>query len=340
MANTPFGGTGIIPGASTNVFAELSSVTRRAFVPEVVVQIYKAAPSLMLCLRNAQKAKGGLNQVTIPLQGNPFVNAAWSSYTGNFAIPGVQTALQDAAWNMCLLTTPVSLLGMESVVQSTEAVIPLVRARMADLKTVTIQTLAGAFFGTSAANPLQMNGLLDVYDDGTTTNTYGGIARSATPFWKSNVYSTSLTPSRTTMIARINQLTYLSGGEEPDLIIMSMPDWTTLMIDYMQAESFRTMPGSRYGNDDAINAGFRAVMLGNTAIVGDPFCPTGTAYQINTKYLAMYLSEWANFSMSDWYSQIPNAQLANIAVMITLLNLVCSKPVSGQRLSNIAGPSF
>lgn len=337
---TPFAGTGIVPGSSSNVYAELTAVTRRAFVPEVVVQIYKAAPSLMLMLRNAQKAKGGINQVTIPLQGNPFVNAAWASYDGNFALPSVQTALQSAGWNLCLLTTPVSLLGTESLIQSTEAVIPIVRTRMADLKTVTIQTLAAAAFGSAVANPLQMNGLLDVYDDGTLAPTYGGLSRTATPFWKSNVYSTSITPSRTTMIARINQLTFLSGGEEPDLIIMSMPDWTTLMIDYMSSESFRTMPGSKYGNDEAINAGFRAVMLGNTPIVGDPFCPTGTAYLINTKYLGLFLSEDANFSLSDWYSAIPNLQLASIAVMITLLNLVCSKPVSGMRLSNVAGPSF
>jgi hypothetical protein len=96
----------------------------------------------------------------------------------------------------------------------------------------------------------------------------------------------------------------------------------------------------KYGNDNAVNAGFRAVMLGNTPVLADPFCQMGTAYLINSRYLALYISEDANFAWSGFYSMIPNMQMASVGVLIIGLSLVCTKPVSGMQLSNVTGGAF
>lgn len=324
-------------GAVTN---ELNAVTRRAFIPKMVVQIYKAAPMLNIAMRNAQRARGGLSQVTIPIQGSSFVSFNWTGYSGVFPQPTTTPASNQAAWNLSLGTVPISLLGTESMVQQTEAVIPLVKARMADAKTVAVQSISSAFFGSSGADPLAINGLLDVYDDGTSVSTYGGISRSSQTYWKSTKYSASITPTRQTMLTRIMQTQYLAGGEAPDLVIMSVPDWTTLMTDFLSLEQFMTTPSSRYGDDDAINAGFRAIMLGNTPILADPFCPTGKAFLVNTKYLGLYISEDANFGWSGYHSLIPNNQLGSVGVVAVAMSLVCSKPISGMQLSTVAGAAF
>lgn len=237
-------------------------------------------------------------------------------------------------------TVPIPLLGTESLIQATEAVIPLVKARLADAKTVAVQSISTALFGSSASNALAINGLKDAYDDGTTVSTYGGLSRASSPFWKSNVVSSSITPSRSTMIAQIMNLTNKAGGESPDFVLMSLSDWTTLLQDFMSAEQFNTNPTVKYGNDDAVNAGFRALMLGNVPILADPFCPKGTAYFINSKYLALYISEDANFAFSGFQSLIPNNQIASVGVLITLMALACTKPVSGLQASNITGGAF
>lgn len=336
----PIAGTGMVPQSGA-VYNELTAITRRAFVPKMVVQLYKSAPLLSMAMRNAQRARGGMSQVSIPVQGSSYVSFNWTGYDGAFPQPSTQAAAQTAQWNLSVGATPIPLLGMESLIQQTEAVIPLVRARMADATTVARQAIAAALFGSSAGNPLAINGLLDAYDDGTTVSTYGGLSRTGSnAFWASTVYSSSLTPSRATMIARIMQLTSLAGGEAPDLVIMSMGDWTTLLADFMQAETFFTTPNSKYGNDDAVNAGFRCLMLGNTPILADPFCPTGTAYLLNSKYLALYLSEDANFAFSGFHSLIANNQIASVGVVISAMALACSKPKSGMRLSNVAGSAF
>jgi len=335
----PVYGSGVVPasGAITN---ELTAIMRRAFVPKLVVQIYSAAPILSLLMRNAQRARGGLSQVTVPVQGSSFVNFNWTGYDGGFPQPQVLAATQQAAWNLSVGTVPIPLLGMESLLQQTETIIPLVKARMADAKTVAVQAISQALFGSSGTNNLAINGFLDVYDDGTSVTTYGGLSRTSNPFWKSTKITQSITPSRTTLMTRIMQLTKLAGGESPDFVIMSLSDWTTLLTDFMSVEQFNTDPGIKYGNDDAVNAGFRALMLGNIPILADPFCPVGTAYIINSKYLGLYISEDANFAFSGWHSLIANNQIANVGVIIAAMALVNTKPSSGMQLSAVAGASF
>lgn len=336
---TPVFGSGYIPaaGAVTN---ELNAITRRAFVPKLVVQLYQAAPLLSLMMRNSQRARGGLNAVTVPIQGNSFVSFGWTDYSGTFNQPTNATAIQSAAWNLSVGVVPVQVLGMESMTQATEAVIPLVKARMADTRTVMVQSFSNALFGSNAANVQAINGFQDIYDDGTTVNSYGGIPRSANAFWKAGKYTSALAVSRSTMLAQINATQQNAGGEAPDMVIMSLSDWTALVQDYMSAEQFNTNPTSKYGKDDAVNAGFRAIMLGNTPILADPFCPKGTAYLINTKYLALYISEYANFAFTGFESLVAQYQLGSVGAVVTAMAAVCTKPATGRQITNITNGAF
>lgn len=351
---------GMLPGGA--IGNELTYVTRRAFMPFLTTQIYSATPSLSLLLRNAQRAKGGASQVTVPVQGTNFVNFGWTDYSGTFSQPQVLTAVQNAEFNLTLGVVPIPFLGVEGLVQASEAVIPLLKARMADAKTVAVQQLSNALFNNTtpaevgggsgpgqiplpspATGPLVMNGFGQAYDDGTNFATYGGINRTTAgnAFWKSNLFGTQgAILTRTKFIVPLMQTTKLAGGESPDFVVMSMSDWTQLMTDFMGAESFRTMPGSRYTKDIPINAGFRAIQLGDTPIFCDPFCPKGTAYLVNSKYFALYLSEDAPFVFSGFYSTIPNLQIGNVGVVLVALNTVCTKPSSGAQLTGITGGAF
>lgn len=335
-------GVGIVPsGAIGN---ELVATTRRAFIPRLVVQIYKATPMLSLLMRNAQRARGGVSQVTVPVQGGSYVSFSWSDYSGVFPQPAVQTAAQNAEFNLKLGVVPIPFMGMEALIQSSEAVIPILKARMADAKTVAVQAISSSLYTNNSAQPSQIDSLYSAYDDGTNVTTYGGISRStaANSFWKSTVATSvgAATNTRVGAIPYLVQATSLAGGEAPDFMIMAPGDWTKLMTDFMSVESFRTTPGTRYGSDDVINAGFRGLMLGDTPIFMDPFCPTGTAYIINSRYLALYMSEDAPFAFSGFYSAIPNLQIANIGVVIVAFDVCCTKPVSGMRLTGITGASF
>src|SRR5947208_16328882 len=98
-------GTGIVPSGA--IGAELTAVTRRAFVPRVPVQIYKATAILSAALANAQTASGGVSSVTVPVQGPPFVAAQATDYTGAFNQPAGQTGITGAEFNLKAAIVPI-----------------------------------------------------------------------------------------------------------------------------------------------------------------------------------------------------------------------------------------
>src|SRR6266404_3577149 len=175
----PVAGTGIVP-ASGGIYNELQSVVRRAFVPNLFVQLYQANPVLSFLLRNAQRARGGLNQITVPIQGNPFVSWSYAGYDGGFPQPQVTPAVQNAQFNLILGVIPIPFVGMEAIIQSSETIINLCKARLTDAKTVALQKMAGDLYTLNTANPLRPDSLVNAFDAGTNAAAYGGISRAWT----------------------------------------------------------------------------------------------------------------------------------------------------------------
>jgi len=135
------GGTGVVPGSTTATFTELTALTRRAFIPRVTVQIYFSAPTFMLLLGNAQKSAGGMNQITGPVQGQSMVQGAWTGYSGTFNKPQVIPGVNTFAFNTAYFVVPVPLVLGESLLQSTEAIVPILDVRMNDVYAVTAYLL-------------------------------------------------------------------------------------------------------------------------------------------------------------------------------------------------------
>lgn len=337
--NAPLSG-GLVPsGAIGN---QLAAITRRAVVPSVFVQLYQSHPLLSLLLANAQRARGGVGQITVPVQGSSFVDFAWSSFAGNFNLPTDQAAIQNAQFNLKLGLCPIGFFGMEAIIQSSEVIIPKLRAVTSDAAVVIKQAFAQSLYSNNYANPDQLDSLYQAYDDGTNVPAYGGITRSGTgSFFQGQYYANAGgIANRAGMAVMLTRVMNGAGGESPDYGVMNPADWATLMTDFMNYEMYMTGPRSQYGKDDAQNTGFRAVRVLDTPIFPDPFCPRGEAYFINSRYLALYLSEYAPFVFSGFESAIPLGQIASIGVLIAALNLVCAKPKSGAHVTGISGASW
>ena len=93
-------GGGILPATGSSQFTELTYVTRRAFIPKLVVQLYNSTPLLAALISNSQQASGGVSSITVPVQGAQFVNAQWSDYSGSFAQPSVQQGAYNAEFDL------------------------------------------------------------------------------------------------------------------------------------------------------------------------------------------------------------------------------------------------
>ena len=306
----------------------------------VVVLIYRQNPLLALLLRNAIRASGGVSPYTQPVQTGQYVTSSWIGPAGQFNLPSDVAATVNAEFNLCALATPVSSLGLEQLVtQDAIAVASRLMLKLNDLKNSALNTLSTALFGSNAGNvALQMFGLLDAYDDGTTVATYGGLSRATYPTWAGlKIPAAGAVLTRATFIPNLLNAAKHAGGEALDFVVMSIEDWTTLMTDFMSVERYNNDPASRWGKDDPVNSGFRGLLLGDTPIFFDLNCPKGTAIGFNSKYITLVIHEDANFAWTGWYSTIPQGQIASVGLSLTALNLVCSKPSTGILIEGITG---
>ena len=327
----PIGG-GILPQTGTSQYTELTYVTRRAFIPKMVVQIYNSTPLMAALIANSQTATGGVSSVTVPVQGAQFVNAQWSDYSGSFTQPAVQQGAYEAEYNLKLMIAPVPFLGMEGAVQQDHAVIPLIEARMNDATNVMMDAMAYSLYN-NITNTQQFIGLPAAVDDGTTAgaSSYGNITRSSTtnPWWRSKVYAAgSVNPTRQNVLQYISG-TVKNGAEVPTFGVCGFGTWTLLAQDYVGQEQYVITPGSGFDGDaNGPQAAFRALMVAGVPIYPDPYCPEGTLYLLNSNYLSLYIHEQGQFVFTGFESTLPNWQIGYVGAVLTIAELVSTKPKS------------
>jgi hypothetical protein len=318
-------GGGILPATGSAQFNELTYVTRRAFIPKLVVQLYNSTPLMAALIANSQQASGGVSSVTVPVQGAQFVNAQWSDYSGSFAQPSVQQGAYNAEFDLKLMISPVPFLGMEGAVQQDAAIIPLIEARMNDATNVMMDAMATALY-TNTTNTQQFIGLPAAVAN---SGTYGNIDRATYTWWKSTQYAAgSVNPTRQNILQYISG-TVKNGAEMPSFGVCGFGTWTLLAQDFVGQEQYVITPGGGFDGDaNGPQAAFRALMVAGVPIYPDPYCPEGTVYFLNTNYMSLYIHEQGSFVFTGFESTLPNWQIGYVGAVLMIAELVNVKPKS------------
>ena len=302
---------------------------------------------------NAQRAAGGLNQVTLPMQGNSMVQGQFTGYGGGFNSPVITPGIQNGQFNLAYWVVPVPLPFGETVIQATDREISLLKARMNDVYAVTRQNMARLMFTNNSSSPLFPNSFQDAFDNGTTFPTYGGINRNAqgNSAFKGQLLNMSTLSgnlgsvatigfTRATMATTLAKITDAAGGEAPTFVVMSPGDYATLNTDFIGNENQYVTPGNTYSMDTTARSSFPNLNVSGIPIFQDHFVPAGSAFAVNVKYTAMYLSEDAAFDFSGFYSLVPLGQIGQQGVVVVGYDIISAKSVSGAWITNIGGAAF
>lgn len=341
----PIMGQGILPSGTTagTVGGELIAVTRRAFIPKLVVQLYKATPTLSALLAAAEPVSGGVSPVTQPVQGSAMVTTQNTDYSGSFTAPTLQVGVQNAEFDMKAYITPIPFYVMEGLVQVDAGVIPLIEARMNDAGNSIADTLSTDLHTANASN-LASWSIPDVINTANPgRGNYGGIDRSSNSFWKGNLIDgTAVTPTRATVLKWIMSATKSSGGEMPTFGIMGPSEWVTLAQDFQGQERYLVTPEGAYGaNNKEVNSAFTALSVAGVPIYMDPYINAagtsgaGVLNLINSNYFGYKIHADAAFAVAGPESLLSNYQLGYIMVLVALLELFCAKPAAQTRVINL-----
>jgi hypothetical protein len=348
----PVSGTGVVPTGS--LYTELTAATRRAFVSRLFVQIYFASPSLFYLMGNAQRAAGGVNQVTIPMQGQSMVQGQFTGYGGGFNSPVITPGIQNGQWNLAYWVVPIPLPFGETILQATEREISILKARMNDAYATTRQNVARLLFTNNSANALFPDSFQSAFDNGTNFPTYGGISRLAagnsafqgqyinagTGTWNTNYSTATIGWKRNSMATLLNYITDKAGGEAPTFVVMNPADFATLNVDFVGNENQYVQPGRNYTMDTQVRSSFPNLNVSGIPIFQDHFCPAGSLFAPNIKYTSLYMSEDAAFDFSGFYSLVPLGQIGQQGVVVLGYDLISAKSSSGAWVYGFGGNAF
>jgi len=336
----PLLGTGVVPsGALGN---EYVAITRRAFIPKLIVQTYAATPVLSAALSNAQTASGGVSSITVPVQGSALTTAQATDFSGSFTGPSELVGIQDAEFNLKAVVVPISFLGMEGIIQLNAAVIPKIEAKMNDAGNQIAEYLSTQIYNNATAGSINIDGFPLMI--GSTSNVYGNIDRSvaANAFWQPLVRTGSGGPSRLSVLTDIVAQMNRAQGEMPNIAVTDAGTWAALAQDFVGQEQYMITPGSSFDQSQTgARAAFTALMVAGVPIYIDPYAglagtannPAGTIRYFNTRYVSFYVHEAAAFAFTGWASTLPSMQLGYISAVVVVLEFVNVKPRSAGQVT-------
>jgi hypothetical protein len=318
-------------------------------IPRLFVQIYFACPSLFFFFGGAQRADGGLSQITVPVQGQSMVQGQFTGYGGGFNSPVLTPGIQTMQFPLVYWVVPIPLPFGETVIQATDNEISVLKARMNDAWAVTVQNVAGLLHSNNTASPLLPNSMYDGFDNGTNVANYGGINRTApgNTSLQGQLYTASASAgqsgavgfTRKTMSNSLITVTDAAGGEHPTCVLMNPGDFATLNSDFIGAEQIFTRPGQEMTVGTPVRSSFPNLSVAGVPIFADHFVPLGTVEYPNTKYTGLYMSESAAFDFSGFYSLVPIGQIGQQGVVVLGYNFVTAKPSSNARVTGVVNPS-
>ena len=213
-------------------------------------------------------------------------NAGW--YSGYDILPvGVSDVISAAEYDIKQAAVPVIMSGLEMLQNAgKERMIDLMEGRLSVAESTLANLISGGLYsdGTGAGGK-EIDGLDAAVPLDPTTGTYGGIDRATWTFWQSKISNQTavdgLDPTKIQGYWNALWASMQRGTDRPDLIMVDSTVWAAYMA------SLQTL--QRFASPDVGNLGFPSLKFMDADVILDGgiggFCPAGTAFFLNSKYL-------------------------------------------------------
>lgn len=251
-------------------------------------------------------------------------NAGW--YAGYDLLPvAAQDVISAAEYDFKQAACPVTVSGLDQLKNSgKEQMIDLMEGRINVAEATMANLISGGLYSDgTASGGKQIDGLNKAVPVDPSTGAYGGIDPATWTFWRnatSDLAAAGLTAALVqghfnTMWARL-----VRGADRPDLIMVDATVWGIYLAS-LQAQQ-------RFTGTESASLGFPSIKYMDADVVLDGgiggFCPAGTAFFLNTKYLHYRPHAERNFVAIGAGKRTPINQDAEVQILGWAGNLTCS----------------
>ena len=251
-------------------------------------------------------------------------NASW--YSGYDLLPiAAQDVISAAEFDFKQAACPIAVSGLDQLKNSgREQMIDLLEGRVSVGEATMANLIAGGLYSDgTASGGKQIDGLNKAVPVDPATGSYGAIDPASWTFWRnasSDLLASALTSALVqghfnTMWARL-----VRGSDRPDLIIVDALVWGPFLAS-LQAQQ-------RFTGTDTAKLGFPTIQYMDADVVLDGgiggFCPAGTAFFLNTKYIHYRPHRDRNFVPLSPGKRTPINQDAEVQILAWAGNLTSS----------------
>ena len=122
---------------------QLTNITNRAVIPSLVrADLPKSPFAVVLLLRMRNRHEAALLKSPSRLREAASPPSIGAAFAGDFPMPEDQAAINDATFNLKIGMVPIGFFNLEAIVQSSDVIIPKLRAVTADAAVVIKQAIA------------------------------------------------------------------------------------------------------------------------------------------------------------------------------------------------------
>lgn len=251
-------------------------------------------------------------------------------YSGYDILPvGVSDVISAAEFSIKQAAVPVVISGLEQLQNSSkEAIIDLMESRMNVAESTLMNLICGALYsdgtGSGGKEIDGLNAAIPATATASQTDTYGGIDRGTWSFWRTQFSDqTAANGLDATKIQGYWNALWASlvrGMERPDLIMVDSTVWAAYQA------SLQTL--QRFTSPETGNLGFPTLKFMDADVCLDGgiggFCPAGTAFFLNTKYLHYRPHSRRNMVPLSPNRRYATNQDAEVQILAWAGNLTCS----------------
>lgn len=251
-------------------------------------------------------------------------NAGW--YSGYDLLPvAAQDVISAAEFEFKQAACPVVISGLDMLRNSgKEAIIDLLEGRIAVAEATMANLLAaGIYSDGTAAGGKQIEGLNKAVPVDPTTGVYGGIDPATWTFWQNYSDDNAAGDLTVALIQGHFNLAWsnlVRGADRPDLIVVDGNVWQVYLAS-LQAQQ-------RFTGTETGKLGFPTIKYMDADVVLDGgiggFCPTSTAFFLNTKYLHYRPHSSRNMVPLSPNKRYAINQDAEVQIMAWAGNMTCS----------------
>lgn len=251
-------------------------------------------------------------------------NAGW--YSGYDLLPvAAQDVISAAEFEFKQAACPVTISGLDMLKNSgKEQFIDLLEGRISVAESTMANLVAGGIYSDgTAAGGKQIEGLNKAVIVTPAVGVYGGIDPATWAFWKNAVVDTTAANMTVDKIqGYFNQLwaQLVRGSDRPDLIMVDAGVWAVYLAS-LQAQQ-------RFAGTETGQLGFPTLKYMDADVVLDGgiggFCPTNTAFFLNTKYLHYRPHSARNMVPLAPQKRYAINQDAEVQILAWAGNLTCS----------------